>query len=159
LILLLTTPVRAEFRQIDITIYGMDWAVCAHAVSVRLRRLDGVEAVKVSLNEGRASIWLKADNRVSLRQVHTVVEQGGFTPREARVTGRAEVVVEQERLRVRLVGSGETYPVAQADAATRAELKKQAGRTVVLEGVISAPGGEAPPAVQVLSVEPSTQRQ
>ena len=43
--------------------------MCAHAVSVALEKIEGVELVKVSLNEGIADIKLKLGNKVTVEQI------------------------------------------------------------------------------------------
>jgi hypothetical protein len=86
---------------------------------VRLRRLEGVQSVNVSLNEGRAAIELKAGNVVTLEQVHTIVRHGGFTPRAARVTARADVVADTDPPRVRITGTGESFAATSTDPGVR----------------------------------------
>ena len=119
-------------------------------MSVRLRRLEGVESVEVSLNEGRATIRLAERNAVALGQVRRLVEQSGFSPREARVTARGEVLVREGQAHLRVPGAEETYFVAGGQAAE--ELTRHAGRSVVVEGVIARPEGDAPPAIEIVSV-------
>jgi hypothetical protein len=122
-------------------------------VSVRLGRLEGVEAVRISLNEGKAIIELKADNTVALDQVRTVVEQAGFTPEAARVRARVQVALEQGRPRLRVVGTTDAYDAAAAETKVIDALKKQAGDTVIVEGIIEAPKQGAAARLLVSSLE------
>jgi hypothetical protein len=122
-------------------------------VSVRLGRLEGVEAVRISLNEGKAIIELKADNTVALDQVRTVVEQAGFTPEAARVRARVQVALEQGRPRLRVVGTTDAYDAAAAETKVIDALKKQAGDTVIVEGIIEAPKQGAAAWLLVSSLE------
>ena len=54
-------------------------------MSVALRKLHGVDAVKVSLKEGMAHIQLKPGNNVSLEQLRKAVNEQGFTPKDSTV--------------------------------------------------------------------------
>lgn len=52
-------------------------------MSVAIQKVEGIEDVKVSLNEGNADIKLKPGNKVALEQVREIVRKNGFTPKEA----------------------------------------------------------------------------
>jgi hypothetical protein len=52
LFLLAGKPVHAEYLRIELKVYGLDCEVCARGVSKSVGRLDGVEAVTVSLKTG-----------------------------------------------------------------------------------------------------------
>lgn len=59
-------------------------------MSVALRKIEGVDTVTVSLNDGVADIRLKPGNTVDPEAVRKIVRDNGFTPKAAdvRVTGR-----------------------------------------------------------------------
>lgn len=59
-------------------------------MSVALRKIEGVETVTVSLNEGVADIKLEPGNTLDPETIRKVVRDNGFTPKaaEVRVTGR-----------------------------------------------------------------------
>jgi len=110
-------------------------------VRVTLEKLAGVESVEVSLNEGRARIQMRPGNAVTMAQIRQAVERNGFTPQQAGVSARADVLVKGETLQLRIVGTNETYEVAgtpQADD-IRQQLRNQAGKTVVVDGVVPMP--------------------
>jgi len=60
-------------------------------VSVAIRKVEGVESVKVSLNEGYADIKLKPGSKVSVEQIRAVVRDNGFTPKGADVQVMGEL--------------------------------------------------------------------
>ncbi len=66
--------------------------MCAHAVRVALERLDGVEAVTVSLEEGVAAITLVEENEVTVSTVRRVVRDNGFSPKQTELRGVFETV-------------------------------------------------------------------
>ncbi|HXG71828.1 MAG TPA: hypothetical protein VNJ04_14570 [Gemmatimonadaceae bacterium] len=119
-----------------------------------MQKLAGVESVKVSLNEGRARLVLKTGNALTMAQLRKVVEQNGFTPKQAGVVAEAEIVAKDGLLQVRILGVSETYGLEPTTAGSvAAELRKHAGRTVRVEGVIAPPADKMQkPLMQVTSV-------
>lgn len=107
-------------------------------MSVALQKIDGVDTVKVTLNDGKASVTLKPLNKVTLAQVRSVIEKNGFTPKAAAVVAETEVIAgpgDQPQLRVS--GTNETFPVASGTSdAVRADLKKQIGHRVLVQGTV-----------------------
>lgn len=61
-------------------------------MSVAVARIEGVQNVDVSLNEGLAVVTFAPDNTVSVAQIRRVIRENGFTPKEAvvRFRGRLE---------------------------------------------------------------------
>jgi copper chaperone CopZ len=53
---------------------------CAHIVNVALTKLPGVESVNVSVNQARATVRLKTDNTISVRQLWRLLRDKGYTP-------------------------------------------------------------------------------
>lgn len=72
--------------RVEQTIFGMDCAPCAYGIEQGLKKLPGVTAVRVSLNEGRAEVTLAADSPATLENMRRIVRDNGFTPKAARVT-------------------------------------------------------------------------
>ncbi|WP_243663580.1 heavy-metal-associated domain-containing protein [Rhodothermus marinus] len=62
----------------------------------RLQQLEGVDSVRVSLNEGRAWLWLHPDNRLTLQMIRQAIWDAGFAAREAVVRVQGELVSSQD---------------------------------------------------------------
>src|SRR5204862_7193182 len=54
---------------------------CAHAVSVAMNKLPGVEKVYVTLQKGTATLELKPGNSITVPQLWEIIQKTGFTPR------------------------------------------------------------------------------
>ena len=65
--------------------------ICAHAVSVDIKRFSGVEVVDMSLNKGLAGVKLKPGNTVAPGDFWEAIRKDGFTPKETRVVVRGVV--------------------------------------------------------------------
>jgi len=53
-----------------------------------MRKVDGVQAVTISLKDGLTILELRLDNKVTLAQLRTVIRNNGFVSKEAQITAR-----------------------------------------------------------------------
>jgi hypothetical protein len=106
--------------------------ICAHAVSVDIKRFSGVEAVDVSLNKGAAAVKLKPGNTVVLEEFWQAIRKDGFTPKETHVVVRG--VVEGGTFKV--TGTSQSYGLAADPEAPNImnEVAKNSGKIVTIEG-------------------------
>jgi copper chaperone CopZ len=125
-------------------------------VSVALQKVDGVTSVNVTLKEGRAKVTLKQGNHVTLSELRRVIERNGFTPQSAAIVGEAEAVLNASgQSQIRITGSNETFLVAPTTTENvRAELTKQTGKRIVVEGVVAAAKDNPTGAMEVKAVKP-----
>jgi hypothetical protein len=100
-----------------------------------MKKMEGVEAVEARLNEGKAIVKLKAGNTIQFEQVIKVIRDKAFTPKEARVSVRGEVVSTGTKLQLKVSGTNDVYDLGGAIA----EIKNNIGKTLLVEGVIPAP--------------------
>jgi hypothetical protein len=54
--------------------------------------MDGIEKVKVSLNEGKAYLNLSSDNILTLQKIQEEVKNSGFSARNAEVVLKGELL-------------------------------------------------------------------
>lgn len=120
-------------------------------MSVSLQKIPGVESVDVSLNQGRASIVLRPGNSVTLEQVTQVVKDKGFTPREAGVVARGELEETNGKLHFKLLNTDQTYEVVigARSVKSKADVEKNVGKPLLVEGIIPPPTGKAPTPLQL----------
>ncbi len=79
---------NAQIQKIDQEVFGMDCAPCAYGLERGLKKMDGLEKVQVSLNDGKAYLELAENNSLSLKQIQEEVKKNGFSAK------KAEVVIE-----------------------------------------------------------------
>lgn len=121
-------------------------------MSVAVKKVQGVESVKVSLNEGRAMIVLKPGNSVRLEQIRKAVEEQGFTPKDAKVKAVGDLTGTSGKLRFKVSGSNEVFPVVESHPRQR----NQAAPNVLISGLIAAPPkGEQPGTIEIMEVNAS----
>lgn len=130
------TAHAAGLTRVDQTIFGMDCAPCAYGVEQGLKKLPGVTAVTVSLNQGKAVVELAAGNDIELAQIREVIRHNGFTPREAVIvmTGALE-----RRADGPVLAIGDTrHALATQDTELAAQLDAlPEGALVTLEAIVA----------------------
>lgn len=123
-------------------------------MSVSLKKIDGVQSAEVTLNTGQARIMLKPGNKVRLSDIRRAIVKNGFTPQGAQVSAEAEIQSSPGRApQVRVSGTGEMFPIADTTpAALLAEIRRQAGQRVIVEGSVQTPKEDPTGALKVTTV-------
>jgi copper chaperone CopZ len=107
---------------------------CAYAVRGALKKFQGVESVDVSLNKGLATVKLKSGNTLHPQEFWEAVHRNGFTPKATRVVVRGEAIGGGSQLKV--TGTNQIFEL-KADLKTLAEVQRMAGKTILVEGVLT----------------------
>lgn len=87
--------------------------MCAHAVSVAVEEIEGVESVRVMLEEGLGEIVLEPENTVDPAVFLELVEDNGFTPGEMDVTVTGQLQEEAGRHLILVTGTELVYELIQ----------------------------------------------
>jgi copper chaperone CopZ len=125
---------HAEYEQVNLTVFGMDCAPCAHAIHVSMKGIQGVDTVDVDLNTGLVSIKLSAGNTAAMHQFNEAVEKNGFTHKDAYVIVRGQLSGSANVPFLDVAGTKDRYALAPFAAAT--DLSALLGKTVTVDGVI-----------------------
>ena len=78
-----------------------------------MKKVEGVESVRVSLKDGLTVLELRRDNNVTLAQLRSVIKNNGFVSKEAQITARGAVAGET----FEVSATGERLPFAQKPVA------------------------------------------
>ena len=70
-----TISSNAQITKVDQEVFGMDCAPCAYGLERGLKKMDGLEKVRVSLNDGKAYLELSENNSLSLKQIQEEVKR------------------------------------------------------------------------------------
>ena len=98
-----------------------------------MKKLPGVESVKVSLNEGKATMELKPGNSISIEQIRKAVTDQGFTPKEAKVIAIGNLTSSNGKLQFKVSGTNDVFPVLETP---HAQWNRQVGNSVSVNGLI-----------------------
>jgi cation transport ATPase len=135
---LFTVAAYAEYEQINLTVFGMDCAPCAHAIHVSMKGIQGVNTVDVDLNTGLVSIKLTPGNSATMHQFNEAVEKNGFMHRDATVIVRGQLSGSAQAPFLDVTGTKDRY--ALTPIAVGADISGLLGKTVVVEGVLPQSG-------------------
>jgi copper chaperone CopZ len=148
---LFTLTAHAEYQQVNMTVFGMDCAPCAHAIHVSMKGIQGVNTVDVDLNTGLVSIKLTPGNSAAMRQFNEAVEKNGFTHKDAIVIVRGQLSGSAQAPFLDVTGTKDRY--ALTPLAPGADIASLLGKAVIVEGVLPQSGkGKVPDALRYKSV-------
>lgn len=142
---------HAEYEQVNLTVFGMDCAPCAHAIHVSMKGIQGVNTVDVDLNTGLVSIKLAPGNGAAMRQFNEAVEKNGFTHKDANVVARGQLTGSAQAPFLEVTGTKDRYALIPIAAET--DISGLLGKTVVVDGVLPQSGkGKIPDTLRYRSV-------
>lgn len=125
---------HAEYKQVNLTVFGMDCAPCAHAIHVSMKGIQGVNAVDVDLNTGLVTIKLAPGNNAAMREFNQAVEKNGFTHKDATVIARGKLVGTAGAPFFEVAGTQDRF--ALSPGAGGVDLAALLGKTVTVTGVL-----------------------
>jgi copper chaperone CopZ len=145
---------QAEYEEVNLTVFGMDCAPCAHAIHVSMKGIQGVNTVDVDLNTGLVSIKLTSGNSAAMRQFNEAVEKNGFTHKDANVIVRGKLSGSVQAPFLEVSGTTDRYALKPIAAGT--DISGLLGKTVVVDGVLPQSGkGKIPDNLRYKSVTES----
>jgi copper chaperone CopZ len=151
LVIVSTSVARAEYRTVDMTVFGMDCAPCAHAVHVSVKGIRGVETVDVDLNTGLVAIKFASGNTAGMRQIEEAIEKNGFTHKDATVTARGRITGTANALFLEVAGTSDRY--ALSPATQQADTSALIGKMVDVQGLLpQAAKGNIPGTLRYKSI-------
>jgi hypothetical protein len=128
-------------------------------VRVVVGKIEGVQSVKVSLNEGVATIQLAPSNRVTVAKIRDAIRSNGFTAREAEIRVAGSLVQRGDTLLLVVPTTDEAFVLEAAPNSRGAIAQlRHAGSNarVTLLGQVPGPAGRksiAPARLLVRSIE------
>jgi copper chaperone CopZ len=138
---LLPLAARAEYEQVNLTVFGMDCAPCAHAIHVSMKGIEGVNTVDVDLNTGLVTIKLAPGNSASMRQFNQAVEKNGFTHKDAEIIVKGKLTGTASAPVLEVSGTSDRYSLSPTVAGV--DVASLLGKTVSVGGVLpQAPKGK-----------------
>lgn len=140
---------HAQYQQVNMTVFGMDCAPCAHAIHVSMTGIKGVNKVDVDLNTGLVTIQLGPNNSAAMQQFNQAVEKNGFTHKDAKVVVRGTITGAAAAPILTVVGTTDTYKLTGSGTDVAALI----GKTVMVVGSLpQAPKGKVPDTLKYDSI-------
>jgi copper chaperone CopZ len=147
-----TIAAHAEYQQVNLTVFGMDCAPCAHAIHVSMKGIQGVNTVDVDLNTGLVTVKLSAGSGASMQQFNAAVEKNGFTHKDATIIARGKVTGSSAAPFFEVAGTQDRFALSPATGAT--DFAPLMGKTVTITGTLpQAAKGKVPDTLRYTTIE------
>ena len=142
---------QAEYQQVNLIVFGMDCAPCAHAIHVSMKGIQGVNTVDVDLNTGLVSVKLNPGSSASMHQFNEAVERNGFTHKDANVLARGKLTGTAAAPLFEVAGSVDHFALIPKENAR--DLRALLGKTVVISGTLPlAAKGKVPDTLRYTTI-------
>ena len=140
---------HAEYEQVNMTVFGMDCAPCAHAIHVSMTGIKGVNKVNVDLNTGLVTVQLTPGNSAAMQQFNQAVEKNGFTHKDAKVVVRGRISGTASSPVLEVTGTNDKCALV----GNGANVASLIGKTVTVSGTLpQAPRGKVPDTLKYDSI-------
>jgi mercuric ion binding protein len=87
-------PVYARVERATVIVEGMACPFCAFGVEKRLKKVEGVGTIEVSMGEGSASMSASEEGSIDVTSLPGAIRKAGFTPGTIEVTAVGRISAE-----------------------------------------------------------------
>lgn len=140
--LLLTSPGYAaeEGPEISVKVDGLSCPFCAYGMEKKLKKLDGIQDLKIYVDKGVATLAFKQGTRIDLDDIRARIRKGGFTPTKIHATLTGLLEKTGDHWLLKLAGSDQVWRLeAFSQKKTWTTILKQGLRVIVTGELISSP--------------------
>ena len=134
---------QGQYKQIDMTVFGMDCPPCAFAIRLSMKDVRGVSGVDVDLNKGLVTIKLTAGSTAELKQFNEAVEKNGFAHQDADVLVEGVLSGSPKAPLLQVTGTNDRYALVPFTQGV--DVTALLGKSVIIQGVLpQSPRGKVP---------------
>jgi cation transport ATPase len=134
LLVIASLTAHAQYQQVNLTVFGMDCAPCAHAIHVSMKGIQGVNTVDVDLNTGLVSVKVSPSSNASMRQFNEAVEKNGFTHKDANIVAKGKITGSATALSFEVAGTQDRFVLKPGS--TSSDLGPLIGKVVLVAGTL-----------------------
>lgn len=128
---------QAQIHSLTVTVEGMSCPFCAFGVEKRLKKVEGVESITVSMKDGTAAMSARKGQSINFSQVPAAIRKAGFTPGTMRVVVTGTVKADDKQ-HLFLQFNSEHLPLAELKEPLKEELlsRVRSGESVEVRGIV-----------------------
>lgn len=131
--LLIPLESQAQLLEVKQTVFGMDCAPCAYGLEKRIQKMDGIQSVSVSLNDGLLNTTLKQNNALTLQAIRQAVEESGFKAKEATISASGTITRSESGNYILEISSEERFMLKTENQSILDRISEAEG-TIVVSG-------------------------
>lgn len=124
--LLTSSAAQAQIHTLTVTVEGMSCPFCAYGVEKKLKKVEGVESVEISMKEGTAALTAKKGQSINIGRVPKTVRDAGFSPGTITIAAIGTVRMDEQK-RLFLQFEGRSLLVTEVKDSVRERLISLAG--------------------------------
>lgn len=98
-----------EPARVQVKVDGLSCPFCAYNLEKQLKRVEGVEDLKLRIDTGMAEFKIKEGKSIDVDGIKKAVKDGGFTPREMLVTLNGRIEEASGRMILRIDDVSESF--------------------------------------------------
>ena len=138
LFLVSISTAQAQLSTLTVFVDGMACPFCAYGIEKKLKRVEGVESLRIDINAGTATMTATDGLSIKLNQVPGAIRDSGFSAREIRVEATGSIRQENERLILQYNGDGKRFPLKGMVEPLESKLREsmETGQSVSVSGTL-----------------------
>ncbi len=74
--------VGGEIQKATIQVDGLSCPFCAYGLEKNLKKVNGIETVKIDMKTGKATVTIQANTDVTDKSLRQAIKKAGFTARD-----------------------------------------------------------------------------
>lgn len=94
---------QAQIYSLSVVVEGMSCPFCVYGVEKKLKKVEGVKSVIISMKDGVATLIVKEGQSININQVPAVVRDSGFTPGVINIAAVGKIKVDEKQRLVLLI--------------------------------------------------------
>lgn len=98
-----------EPTRVQVKVDGLSCPFCAYNLEKKLKRVEGVEDLKLRIDTGLAEIKIEEGKSIDVDGIKKAVKDGGFTPRDIVVTIKGKIEQVDSRMILRIDNISDSF--------------------------------------------------
>lgn len=103
IVFLASSLAQAQIYSLSVVAEGISCPFCVYGVERKLKKVEGVKSVTVSIKDGVVTLVAKEGQSININQVPTAVRDSGFTPGMIKIATVGKIKVDEKQRFVLLI--------------------------------------------------------
>lgn len=97
IVFLASSQAQAQIYSLSVVVEGMSCPFCVYGVEKKLKKVEGVKSVIVSMKDGVATLIAREGQSININQVPAAVRDSGFTPGMIKIAAVGKIKVDEKQ--------------------------------------------------------------